>query len=122
MSATPATATCATCRRSVVPQRGALGATCPRCGGFLPHSQLPKRGRVTPSPRISRAEVTNQVAEELLEEYRDRVRSVAEFARLHVACTDAVAEADQLDFEDRQRRENGRHWRERMPELVEALT
>ena len=121
MSAPPP-ATCPTCRRSVVPKRGPLGATCPRCGGFLPHGRLPKPGRVTPSPPINRAEVTNQVAEELLVEYGERVGSVRAYAALRSVATDAVAEADQLDFEDRQRRANGRHWRDWMPGLVESLT
>lgn len=110
-------ANCPSCRRSVTPQRGELGAECPRCHGLLITAKLPPAHRA-PRPASkpqSRAEVANQVGERLLEEYRDRITTVAEFAELHHAVTDVVAEATVVDAELADRRENARHWRRELP-------
>ena len=78
------------------------------------------RGSTEP---VSRAEVAQQVAEELIEEYRERVSTVAEFAALHTAATNVVAEAveqDELLAERRDHaRECARHWRQRLPGLID---
>lgn len=120
-AATPA-ATCPSCRRSVIPERGALGAECSRCEGLLVHARLPARRKPpAPAARTSRAEVVGAVAEHLLEEHRERCATVGEFAELHAVALCAVAEAAAVDADWRERRTNARHWRRQLPELTELL-
>jgi predicted RNA-binding Zn-ribbon protein involved in translation (DUF1610 family) len=107
-------ATCPSCRRSVSPRHGALGPSCPLCGGFLPRAKLPaSRKRPAPSPE-PHAEVVNEVAERLLAEHAEHATSVAEFAQLHQVVTNVVAEAEAADVDRAARREHSRFWRERL--------
>jgi predicted RNA-binding Zn-ribbon protein involved in translation (DUF1610 family) len=114
-------ATCPSCRRSVTPRRGDLGASCPLCGGFLPRAKLPPASRRPSSSSESRAEVAGEVAEQLLEEYRPHVRTVAELAALHQAATNAIAEATEHDLLVAERREAARHWREELPDVARPV-
>lgn len=71
---TPASeATCASCRRSVTPRRGDLGAECPKCGGLLPFARLSTGGNARsaalPSPR---APVRSQKVERLRMKFAKR--------------------------------------------------
>lgn len=114
------TATCPSCRRGVIPRRGLLGPSCPLCGGFLPRAKLP-RSRKPPASPEPRAEVVNEVAEQLLADYGERCESVRDFAALHSVVTGVVAEAEAADLERAARRASARYWRERLPGAMEML-
>jgi hypothetical protein len=115
--------TCTACRRSVTPQRGELGAECPRCHGLLVTAKLPPAHRAPrpPAKPESRAEVAYRVGEQLIEEFRGRISTVGEIAELWQAVTRVVAESAELDAEHAAKRIRGRYWRESAPWLVEAF-
>lgn len=114
--------TCASCRRSVTPQRGALGAECPRCHGLvaakLPPAQQVRRPRAKPEPR---APVVAAVAEQLLGEAAEAVTSVRHLANLRIAAETAVAIEMEKDEMRARRRESAGHWRRELPGLAEGL-
>jgi hypothetical protein len=69
----------------------------------------------TGTPTFTRAEAVLQAGEELLQEFGDP-------QELRVAIREAVQAAEEVEDQSLARRDRARHWRERMPELAEAMS
>jgi hypothetical protein len=72
------------------------------------------------SPRV---EATLEAGELLVEEWvsSGRVKTAEQEERLCESVLRAAAKAAEKDEEDRARREHARHWRERLPDVAEAM-
>lgn len=109
------TGRCASCRRFVVARRGLFGAECAVCEGVLPDVTIPAPSSLpAPSQSASRAAVTAEVAEAMLQEFADRGATLGDLAEAHIRAHNLVDDARDADRAAVERRESAQYWRERL--------